>query len=153
MQVHAGCAVPEEYLYDLERDSWARIEDDGTVRVGMTDVAQTRCGKIVSITFKAVGRRIARGKTIAVIESAKWVGPFPAVVSGVLIETNADAFARDQLLANRDPYGAGWIARLEADRLDEELPALVDGVAAFPVIRTRIEDERISCMRCADPPR
>ena len=47
MQVHAGCAIPEEYLYDLEFDNWVRLEHDGTATLGMTDVAQTRCGKIV----------------------------------------------------------------------------------------------------------
>lgn len=150
MLVHAGCAVPEEYLYHLDYDCWVRLEEDGTALLGMTDIAQTRCGKIVSITFKALGRRIARGRTVAVIESAKWVGPFPAPLSGTLVATNAEGFAADGLIANRDPYGAGWLARIAPDRLDDERGDLVTGVEAFPHFREVIERDEISCMRCAD---
>ncbi len=150
MLVHAGCAIPEEYLYHLEFDNWVRLEEDGSALVGMTDVAQTRCGKIVAMTFKAIGRRIARGRTVAVIESAKWVGPFPAPVSGTLVATNADGFAADGLIANRDPYGAGWVARILPDRLEEEREDLVTGVDAFPYFRELIERDELTCMRCAD---
>lgn len=150
MQVHSGCVVPEELLYHLEYDNWVRLEPDGTALVGMTDLAQTRCGRIVSLTFKAVGRRVRRGRTLAVVESAKWVGPFPAPLSGTLVATNADAFAADQLLANRDPYGDGWFARIAPDRLEEEAGDLVDGLEAMAHFRAVIDDEGISCMRCAD---
>lgn len=150
MQVVAGCAIPEEYLFSLEHDNWVRIEDDGTALVGLTDVAQTRCGKIVSITFKAIGRRLARGRTLAVIESAKWVGPFPAPLSGTLVESNREGFSADGLVANRDPYGAGWVARIAPDRLAEERGLLSDGIAAFDHYKAVIEREGITCMRCAD---
>ncbi|HYF28518.1 MAG TPA: glycine cleavage system protein H [Baekduia sp.] len=150
MQVHAGCAIPEEVLYSLEHDNWVRLEDDGSAVVGMTDVAQSRCGKLVSLTFKRVGRRIARGRTVAVIESAKWVGPFPAPVSGTLLATNGEAFAADPLLANRDPYGAGWLARIAPDALDDERPLLADGLVAFHYYRELLDREGLSCMRCAD---
>lgn len=150
MQVHAGCVIPEELLYDLVHDNWARVEDDGTVRLGMTDLSQTRCGKIVSISFRRIGKHVPRGRPLAVIESAKWVGPFPAPLSGTIIATNADTFAADGLIANKDPYGAGWLVRIEPDRLDDERDELVDGLAAFEPLRERIQAEGISCMRCAD---
>jgi glycine cleavage system H protein len=151
MQVYAGCALPEEYLYDLELDVWVRVEDDGTARMGMTDVAQTLCGKLVSVTFqKRQGDHVRRGRTLAVIESAKWVGPFRSPLSGEVLEVNEDAFRSDQLIANRDPYGAGWLARLAPSGLDQERGSLLDGVAAFPAVRERIEREEIRCFRCAD---
>ncbi len=151
MQVYAGCTLPEEYLYDLELDVWVRIEDDGSVRLGMTDVAQTLCGKLVSVTFqKHPGDRVRRGRTLAVIESAKWVGPFRSPLSGEVLEVNEQAFHADQLLANRDPYGAGWLVRLMPSSLDGERAALIDGLAAFPLVRERIVREEIHCFRCAD---
>lgn len=150
MQVYAGCAVPEEYLYDVELNSWARVEDDGSVRLGMTDVAQTLCGEIVSITFRPPGKTVARGRMLAVIESAKWVGPFRAPLSGEVLETNEAAFEADARIANRDPYGAGWLVRIRPAQLKEELGHLADGFVAFTEYRELIDREKITCMRCAD---
>lgn len=150
MLVHSGCAVLEELLYDLEHDNWVRLLDDGTAELGMTDIAQTRCGKIVAISFKPVGRRVPRGKALAVIESAKWVGPFPAPLTGEVVATNADGFAADGLIANRDPYGAGWLVRIRPEDLEGEREHLVDGPAAFGHFRELIDREEITCMRCAD---
>lgn len=150
MQVHNGCAIPEEYLYDVELNTWVRLEQDGSALLGMTDVAQSLCGKIVSISFKATGRTVARGRTIAVIESAKWVGPFRTPLTGEVIATNEAAFAADGLIANRDPYGGGWLARVQPSELDVERDHLLDGRAAFPLYQAMIEREKITCMRCAD---
>ena len=151
MQVFAGCALPEEYLYDLELDVWVRLEEDGSARFGMTDVAQTLCGRLVSVTFqKHAGDHVRRGRTLAVIESAKWVGPFRSPLSGEVLEVNEKAFYADQLLANRDPYGAGWLVRLMPSALEAERGELLDGAAAFPLVRERIEREEIRCFRCAE---
>ena len=150
MQVHRGCAIPEEYLYDVELNTWVRLEEDGTALLGMTDVAQTMCGKIVSISFKRLGTHIKRGRTLAVIESAKWVGPFRNPLSGELLETNVEAFEADGLIANRDPYGAGWLVRIAPSALDDERDHLVDGVVAFPQYQEIIDRDEITCMRCAD---
>lgn len=150
MQVHNGCAIPEEYLYDFELNTWVRLQQDGSALLGMTDVAQSMCGKIVSISFKATGRMVARGKTVAVIESAKWVGPFRTPLSGEVIATNGAAFAADGLIANRDPYGEGWVARVQPSELQGEREHLLDGRAAFPLYQELIEREKITCMRCTD---
>jgi glycine cleavage system H protein len=151
VQVFAGCALPEEYLYDLELDVWIRLEDDGSARLGMTDVAQTLCGKLVALTFqKHRGDRVRRGRTLVVIESAKWVGPFRSPLSGEVLEINEQAFQADQLIANRDPYGAGWLVRLMPSALEVERGELLDGLAAFPLVRKRIERDEIHCYRCAE---
>lgn len=150
MQVHNGCAIPEEYLYDVELNTWIRLEDDGSALLGMTDVAQTMCGKIVSISFKPVGAQVRRGRTLAVIESAKWVGPFRNPLSGEVLATNEASFEADGLIANRDPYGTGWLVRIAPNALDAERDNLVDGRAAFPLYQEIIERDEITCMRCAD---
>lgn len=116
----------------------------------MTDPAQTRCGKIVSVRFKAVGRRVACGQSLATIESAKWVGPFLAVLSGVIAANNEATFRSDILAANKDPYGAGWLVRLEPTAWESERGRLLAGPAALERYRSRIDALGISCMRCAD---
>ncbi|HYM62938.1 MAG TPA: glycine cleavage system protein H [Thermoanaerobaculia bacterium] len=144
-----GCDIPEELHYDVEHDVWARFEPTGEVTLGMTDPAQTRCGKLVSIRFKTVGRRIARGQSLVTIESAKWVGPFPAVLSGEIMATNEAAFRADILAANKDPYGAGWLMRIRPTDLDAERGALVTGQQAQALYQARIAQLEINCMRCA----
>jgi glycine cleavage system H protein len=134
----------------VERDVWVRFEADGSATSGMTDPAQTRCGKVVSIRFKAVGRRVTRGQSLATVESAKWVGPFPAALSGEIVATNEAAFRRDILLANKDPYGAGWLVRLRPSDLEAERPALLRGAEALARYRERIDAHQVSCFRCAE---
>lgn len=144
--------MPEELAYDVERDVWARPEADGTVTLGMTDPAQTRCGKIVSIRWKPVGRTVRRGQSLATIESAKWVGPFPAVVSGVIAAHNEATFREDILSANRDPYGRGWLVRLRPTDWEAERATLVTGAVAAERYRARIDAQGVSCFRCAEAP-
>jgi glycine cleavage system H protein len=148
-QTWFGCVVPAELTYDLERNVWLRFEGDEVV-LGMTDVAQTQCGRFVSVTWKQPGTRVRQGRSLAIIESAKWVGPFPAPVSGEITATNEAAFAADIALANRDPYGAGWLIRLRPEALAEEAGHLVDGVTAFERYRAFVEEQGIRCFRCEE---
>lgn len=152
MVVYRGCELPDALWYDVEQDVWARPEADGTVTLGMSDPAQTRCGKVVSIRFKAVGRRVARGQSLATIESAKWVGPFPAVLSGTIVATNEAAFREDVLAANKEPYGRGWLVRMRPEAWEAESGTLVTGAPAIERYRQRIEAHGINCMRCAEEP-
>ncbi len=149
-QVYRGCEVPPDLEYDVERDVWVRFEQDGTVTLGMTDMAQARSGKVVSILFKSPGKTLRSGQSAATIESAKWVGPFPTPLSGEIVANNEAAFAKDVLIANRDPYGAGWIVRLRPTSLPEERSGLINGREAFAAIQQRIDRDKVSCMRCAD---
>jgi glycine cleavage system H protein len=144
-----GCVVPEDLRYDVGMHVWVRLED-GTAVLGMTDVAQTMGGRMVAVSWKKTGRSYARGRTLAVIESAKWVGPFPTPLTGELLEVNAPAFAADIAIANRDPYGAGWMARVRPAALAGEQQHLLDGPAAFARYRDLIEEQGIRCYRCAD---
>ena len=148
--VYRGCEIPPDLWYDVPRDVWLRPEDDGTVVLGMTDPAQTRAGKVLHILFKKVGRRIEAGQSAATIETAKWAGPFPTPVSGMVVATNADAFAADILVANRDPYGLGWMVRLQPETWEPEQIGLVTGAAAADRYEGRIDELGVSCFRCAD---
>lgn len=150
--VHRGCELPDGLLYAVDLDVWVRLESDGTAALGMTDPAQSQCGKIVHIRFKPVGRTVRRLQSVATIESAKWVGPFPTPLSGELVATNESTFKRDVLIANKDPYGAGWVARVRATAFEAERGELLAGEAARRAYVRRIDERGLSCMRCADDP-
>jgi glycine cleavage system H protein len=149
MRVYRGCVFPEGLLYAVEQDVWVRY-DHGIATLGMTDPAQTRCGKFVSVRFKRVGSLVPKGKSYATIESAKWVGPFPAVLTGELLETNQVAFDRDILITNREPYESGWLVKVRPTKWDEERGELLDAAQAFMAYERKIEEWKINCMRCAD---
>lgn len=148
MIFHA-CDIPEDLTYDIEHDVWIRFEGDIAV-LGMTDVAQTRCGKFAAISFRDVGKKVAQGKTLATIESAKWVGPFPAPFSCEIVKTNEEAFTKNILLANKEPYGEGWLVKVKPINLESESSHLVTGAAAAEKYKEIIKELKVNCLRCID---
>lgn len=147
LQVWRGCAFPDDLLYDVDLNVWIRVDGDDVV-LGMTDVAQTMGGRVVAVTWKKPGRVLQRGQALAVIESAKWVGPFPTPVSGRLRAVNREAFDADIAVANRDPYGTGWLGRISPSDLDAERHHLVDGATAYERYRELIDERSLTCYRC-----
>ncbi|MCX7623472.1 MAG: glycine cleavage system protein H [Thermomicrobium sp.] len=147
-RVYRGCVIPLDLLYDVERDVWVRLDGE-LATLGMTDPAQTRAGKLVAVRFKRPGTVVERGRALATVESGKWVGPFPAPFRCELVETNEEGFARDISLANRDPYGEGWLVRVRP-LAPEQLAELLTGDAAFERYRARIDALDLSCFRCAE---
>ena len=147
--IYYACDIPEDLTYDIERDVWIRFDCD-LATLGMTDVAQTRCGKIAAISFRDVGKKVAQGKALATIESAKWVGPFPAPFSCVIVETNETGFARDILITNKDPYGIGWLVKVRPTDLENERGHLVTGQEAAKKYKERIRELKVNCLRCID---
>ncbi|HEY2705283.1 MAG TPA: glycine cleavage system protein H [Candidatus Dormibacteraeota bacterium] len=143
-----GCELPDDLAFDVERDVWVRREGDEVV-CGMTDVAQTRCGRIVTLQFRRVGRVVARGRSLCTVESAKWVGPFPAALTGEITAVNQAGFAANPLMVNTDPYGEGWLVRLRPTRPEREWPDLLTGDAAVDAYAARIAELDVHCYRCA----
>ena len=148
--IYYGCDIPEDLYFDFERDLWVRFEADGTATLGMTDTAQTRDGKLVNIQFKKVGKVLKQGQSAATIESAKWVGPFPMPFGGEVIATNVEAFRRDVLIANRDPYERGWLVKIRPTDLEAERGHLLTGPEAVEKYKQRIVELGIKCFRCID---
>jgi glycine cleavage system H protein len=144
-----ACDIPEDLTYDIERDVWIRFEE-GLAVLGMTDVAQTRCGKIAAISFRNVGKSVQQGKSLATIESAKWVGPFLAPFSCEIIETNENSFARDILITNKEPYTVGWLVKVRPTDLENERDHLVTGQEAAEKYKERIKELKVNCLRCIE---
>lgn len=139
-----GCNLPEELYYWPEKHVWVRPEDDGTVTIGMTDVAQFLAKSIVSVTPRDVGRKIKKGKSAGTVESGKWVGPVTSPLTGEVVELNEELQTNPKLL-NSDPYGEGWFARIQPNDWDGEKDALVTGEAGIEAYRQFLETEGLSC--------
>ncbi len=111
MPVVRGCNLPDDLLYDVDNNIWYREAGDGTVFLGMTQVATGMAGQLVAYTPKKVGKTVDAGKSCATVESGKWVGPAKIAFEAEVIETNENLNANPKL-ANSDPYGEGWMLRV-----------------------------------------
>jgi glycine cleavage system H protein len=142
-----GCNLPEDLYYLVEKHVWARPVEGGVIRVGMTAVAaKLSGGKLAAITVKAklIGQEVKQGKSLATVESSKFVGPVPAPISGTLIRAN-DKLAADPNIAVGDPYGEGWIAELKASAWDAEKGSLATGADGVAAYQAKLEADNISC--------
>src|SRR3990172_8507276 len=93
-----NCNIPDELYYWVEKHTWCRHEADGTVVIGITDVAQFLAKSIISATPKEAGKSVKKGKSGGTVESGKWVGPVTAPVNGAITEVNAALKAKPGLL-------------------------------------------------------
>lgn len=117
--------VPEELRYSTDHE-WVR-QEDGRVRIGVTDYAQDALGDVVYIEVPEVGSAVEAGERISEVESTKSVSDIFAPVTGTIVETNADLDEHPERL-NEDPYGQGWICVIETG--DEgALDGLLDAAA------------------------
>lgn len=142
-----GCDLPEDLYYLIEKHVWAKPLENGVIRVGITAVAaKLSGGKLAALTVKAknIGQEVAQAKSIATIESSKFVGPVPAPITGVVLRAN-DALANDPNIAISDPYGAGWVAEIQATNWEGEKGLLATGAEGVAAYQAKLEAENISC--------
>jgi glycine cleavage system H protein len=142
-----GCNLPDDLYYLIEKHVWAKPVGDGVVRVGITAVAaKLSGGKLAAITVKAknIGQEVLQGKSLATVESSKFVGPVPAPVTGVLLRSNEKLVA-DPNIAVSDPYGEGWVAEMQASNWDGENGSLATGADGVAKYQAKLEAENISC--------
>jgi len=139
-----GCNIPVDRYYWVEKHAWARLEADGTVTIGITDVAQNMAKGIINATPKDVGRTVKQGKSAGTLESGKWVGPVSSPVTGEIVEINEAVKAKPALI-NEDPYGAGWFVKVKPENWDGESGILVMGEAGVTAYQKFLEEQGISC--------
>ncbi len=133
-----GCDIPEDLSYNVENNVWARREDDGTVTIGMTAYAAALAGQIVSYTPKKVGKSVKKDKSCATVESGKWVGPAKSPVAGEVVAVN-DAVSANPGLINEDPYGEGWLVKIQPSDWDADSAGLVGGADAIAAFEAKME--------------
>lgn len=114
---------PTELKY-AETHEWVRLEDDGTVVVGITDHAQDALGDIVYVELPEVGANADSGGEVAVVESVKAASDIYSPVSGEIVEINSGLEDVPETV-NQSPYGDGWLFRVKlAD--PEDIESLMD---------------------------
>jgi glycine cleavage system H protein len=107
---------PDDLYYD-EEHVWAKVDGD-TVTIGMSQFGQDLAGEIVYVEVPRVGRTVEKGEAFMSMESGKWVGRVKSPVSGEISEANEEV-EWESTLVNEDPYGEGWLAKIEASDLGE----------------------------------
>lgn len=117
---------PDNLKYTRSHE-WVLDNSDGTVTVGITDHAQELLGDMVFIEVPEIDREVEAGEECAVVESVKAASDVYAPVSGTVIDMN-DQLADAPELVNEDPYGKGWMFKIQINDMSQ-LDALLDASA------------------------
>lgn len=118
--------IPADLKY-TEDHEWVRRTGDDTVRVGITDYAQSALGDVVYVELPDVGADVTAGGEFGNVESTKSTSDLYSPITAKVVAVNGD-LADSPELVNSDPYGAGWLIDLQVDAaaLEEGLAVLLD---------------------------
>ena len=118
--------IPSELNYTPDHE-WVQRTGDDTVRVGITDYAQSALGDVVFVELPEVGADVTAGNEFGNVESTKSQSDLYAPITAKVVAINSD-LADSPELVNSDPYGAGWLIDLElgTEALEQGLAALLD---------------------------
>ena len=121
--------IPPDLYYTAEHEWVQRVGDD-TVRVGITDFAQSSLGDVVFVQLPDAGADVTAGESFGEVESTKSVSDLYSPVTAKVVAVNGDLEGSPQLV-NSDPYGEGWLLelRVDADSLEDGLRGLLDADA------------------------
>lgn len=124
-RIHA-MNFPEDLKYTKDHE-WVKLTEGNIAIVGITDFAQGELGDIVYVEVETVGKEMCAGDVFGTVEAVKTVSDLFLPVNAVILEVNAELAAQPDLV-NTDPYGKGWMVKIEvADVKDVE--ALMDAAA------------------------
>ncbi|MFW5972957.1 MAG: glycine cleavage system protein GcvH [Bacteroidota bacterium] len=116
--------LPENLRYTRDHE-WVRQEENGTLSVGITDFAQGELGDIVFVELEDVGSEFDQDSIFGTVEAVKTVSELFMPVSGTILAINEELEASPELV-NEDPYGRGWMVRIEmadSSQLDQLMSA------------------------------
>jgi glycine cleavage system H protein len=120
--------IPEDLRF-TEAHEWVRAVSADTVRVGVTDYAQSQLGDVVSVQLADVGARTSPGAELGEIDSTKAMSELYAPVAGEVVAVN-ELLADHPELVNTQPYGDGWMVEITLDGpLEQTLSGLLDAQA------------------------
>ncbi|OBF73961.1 glycine cleavage system protein H [Mycobacterium sp. 852002-51613_SCH5001154] len=122
--------IPPDLHYTAEHE-WVRRSGEDTVRVGITDFAQSALGDVVFVQLPEVGTELTAGESFGEVESTKSVSDLYAPVSGTVSAVNADLEGSPQLV-NSEPYGGGWLLDVQVPdvaALESAISSLLDAEA------------------------
>ena len=129
-------------LYHWPQDTahtWAKVEPDNKVRVGVDDFAQKQAGELLFIRLFPVGKEVKQGARFGTLETAKWVGPLLSPINGKIAQVN-DEVLKVPKMVNEDPYEKGWMIVIEPTNLEDDLTKLVKGDEAIEWLKKDIRE-------------
>ena len=106
-------SLPAKLMY-TESHEWIRLNDDGTITIGITEHAQEQLGDLVFVESPEVDAVVEAGDAIAVVESVKAASDIYAPVAGKILDANSD-LADNPELVNTSPYEDGWLFSMQPD--------------------------------------
>jgi glycine cleavage system H protein len=139
----AGFALALDRCYQPDTHMWVLLDQPGRARIGMDALGIETSGTLAELSFAGVGTELIAGRPFGQLEAAKFVGPLVSPVSGWVLAANNEV-VRDPGLAERDPYGAGWLIEAELNKTGGELFGLLadpDEIAAW--FAAKIADYRL----------
>jgi len=119
-------AFPADLRYTKDHE-WIKLVDGNTAIIGITDFAQRELGDIVFVDINTVGKSLEAEQIFGTIEAVKTVSDLFSPVAGTILEVNA-ALNNNPELVNTDPYGEGWMVKIEVSD-PQALDALLDAPA------------------------
>jgi glycine cleavage system H protein len=122
--------IPADLHYTAEHE-WVRRSGEDTVRIGITDFAQSALGDVVFVQLPNVGSEVTAGESFGEVESTKSVSDLYAPVSGKVLAVNSELEGSPQQV-NSDPYGAGWLLDVQVSdvaALESAIAELLDAEA------------------------
>ncbi|MCB9297845.1 MAG: glycine cleavage system protein GcvH [Lewinellaceae bacterium] len=126
---------PDNLKYTNDHE-WIRVEGGNIAYVGITDFAQSELDELVYIEVETVGETLEQGEVFGTVEAVKTTSDLFMPVSGKVLEFNPaldESEGDEPTLVNKDPYGEGWIIRMEISN-PEELDGLLDAEAYKEVV-------------------
>lgn len=133
---------PRDRFYDGAHHIWCLPDAAlGEIALGMDPLGLESLGDLAFIAINDIGESVRRGEAIGTLEAAKMTGEIVAPVSGILAARNGAVLA-DPALVNRDPYGRGWLARIEPSDWEAESALLISGAGIGPWVDSEIRRYR-----------
>ncbi len=140
-----GCALPEDRLYDVEQGVWWLEGPEGdAATVGVTATFGAFAGPFRELTFRPVEGTLARGRSVATVESVRLTGAVRLPVDAEVVARNDEVRRRPRLLNDR-PYSDGWVVRVRPVRPGEAAARLAPASAVRARVEEEIRSRRIRC--------
>jgi glycine cleavage system H protein len=117
---------PSELKYTKDHE-WIKIVDGNIALIGITDFAQQELGDIVYVDVASIGKNLNAEEVFGTVEAVKTVSDLFLPVTGKILELNSDLEKQPELV-NTDPYGKGWMVKLEVENV-ADIDGLMDAAA------------------------
>jgi len=131
--------LARDVLYAPEQDMWVRLQDEGMATIGATHLVAHH-GQFMLFSPRPVGMKVARDRSLGVMETAKTAVAVHAPLSCEIVEVNPAVLA-DVTVIEREPYGAGWLFRVRPTQLAQERAGLLDAEAYAQWLAPRLAEK------------